>query len=106
MDEDKDIQENSPSTEDLYKAIADVLDEALVEYDNLVKMEGQGIDYAQAIDDKKGDGPKASGPDGSTGEGTGAADNSGAGAMTKEDDKDKDKKKTKIKMTMMMTRKC
>jgi len=91
MDEN-DIQENVPSTEDLYKAIADVLDEALVEYDELVKMEGQGIDYAQAIDDKKGDGPKASGPDGSTGEGTGAADNSGAGAMTKEDDKDKDKK--------------
>ena len=86
MDEDK-----IPSTEDLYKAIADVLDEALEEYDGLVKMEGQGIDYAQAIDDKKSAGPAAKSPDGSTGEGTGAADNEGAGAMVKEDDeKDED----------------
>ena len=82
MDENK--------TEDLYKAIADVIDEALVEYDELVKAEGQGIDYAQPMDDKKGEGLHAQSPDGSTGEGTGAADNA-AGAMMKEDEEEKDK---------------
>lgn len=84
-----------PTQEELLKAVADVIDEALVEYDELTKAQGQGIDYAQAMDDKKGDGPKASGPDGSTGEGSGAADNSGAGAMVKEDKKEKDKDKKK-----------
>jgi len=87
-------KETKPTQEELLKAVADVIDEALVEYDELTKT-GQGIDYAQAIDDKKGDGPKASGPDGSTGEGSGAADNSGGGAMVKEDDEDKDKDKKK-----------
>lgn len=90
--EDKNTQ---PTQEELLKAVADVIDEALVEYDDLTKTQGQGIDYAQAVDDKKGDGPKAHSPDGSTGEGSGAADNSGAGAMTKEDDDEKKKKKDK-----------
>jgi hypothetical protein len=90
-------QDKKPTQEELLKAVADVIDEALVEYDELTKTQGQGIDYAQAMDDKKGDGPKASGPDGSTGEGSGAADNSGAGAMVKEDDKEKDKDKKKDK---------
>lgn len=95
-------KDTKPTQEELLKAVADVIDEALVEYDELTKNDsdklaktGQGIDYAQAIDDKKGDGPKASGPDGSTGEGSGAADNSGGGAMVKEDEDEKDKKKDK-----------
>lgn len=76
----------APKTEDLMKAIADVIDEALVEYDTLVKNEG--IDYAQAIDDKKGAGP------GIVGEGK-------KDGMAKEDEmppfaaKDKDKEEDK-----------
>lgn len=74
----------APKTEDLMKAIADVIDSALTEYDTLVKNEG--IDYAQAVDDKKGAGPMI------VGEGT-------ADGMAKEDEEmkpqadDKDKEK-------------
>lgn len=92
----EDIKKEEPTQEDLLKAVADVLDEALAEYDKLSKS-GQGIDYAQAMPDHKGDGPHAHSPDGSTGEGSGAADNSGAGAMTKEDDEDEEDDKDKDK---------
>lgn len=74
------------SNTDLMKAIADVIDEALVEYDDLMKNEG--IDYAQAIDDKKGQGQ------GIVGEGHAdgmAKEDEEMKPEDKEEDKDEDK---------------
>jgi|GEM_PF-6735801 len=49
------VTKEEPKTEDLMKAIADVIDTALEEWNTLNKNEG--IDFAQAVDDKKGAGP-------------------------------------------------
>jgi hypothetical protein len=66
-----DEKDKKPTQEDLLKAVADVLDEALTEYDKLTK--GDGIEEAQVVSLP----PTGGQPEG---EGTGAAANAG-GAM-------------------------
>lgn len=88
------VKKVEPTHEDLMKAIHGVLDEALGEYDALMKNEG--IDYAQAIDDKKGAGPMIVGE--GTADGMAKEDEEMKPEDDKEEDKDKDEEEDEEKL--------
>lgn len=84
-----------PTQEELLKAVADVLDEALVEYEKLSK--GEGIDAAQAIDDMKGAGKAVIGDGG--GQKPLMAKDDAPPADKDKKDKDEDEDDEKMMMT-------